>query len=619
VASILEIARALKHTSPLRHTVVFLLDDGEEPLLLGARAFMTEHPWASSVRAAVNLDAGGSSGPSVLLRTSRDNDDLVTLFARTVTRPVTSSFLAAGFRQLQHNTSFTEFTRGGVQAFDFAYFAHRLHYHTPLDNLENVDLGSLQHRGEQALALVRALADRNLDEARTAGDAVFFDLFAIQTVRWPVRWTRPFTLAGAVGVLLTIGLQRRRRRLTWGAVAWGVAVWLGSIVMALGFGLVLSRALRTAHAIPGPWIATPWPAAFACAAFGVATAGLLAALVSRRVEAWALWAGTWMGWTVLACLIAWPAPEASYVALVPLWAAAIGGLVTTVWTSESGEPSARAALFTTVTAATVMIPAIGFVYQAVGTPVFPVITATAALLTTAAFPLITRQRRWSLPAMSVAVGMVLTGIAVVTPAYSARAPQAANLIFHQDADSGTARWIVSSRGVEIPATWRPPGNFVPVDQPFPWPSSPALVSDAARVATPAPEFLILETTDRPTGREVRGVLRSPRGASQVSLMIPPGFRVDAVNVRGTTAPPIRPRFLRQSQGWRTYTCLTPSLEGVEVRLVLSTAGPIDIVVLDQSSGVPPEGHQLLASRPPAAVPVGDGDVTLITRRVRLVR
>ncbi len=129
---------------------------------------------------------------------------------------------------------------------------------------------------------------------------------------------------------------------------------------------------------------------------------------------------------------------------------------------------------------------------------------------------------------------------------------------------------------------------------------------------------MLETTDRPGGREVRGVLRSPRGASQVSLMIAPGVRVEAVTVHDTAAPPIHPRFLRQSQGWRTYTCLTTPPDGVEVRLVLSTPGPTDIVVLDQSPGVPPHGHGLLASRPPTAVAVGDGDVTVITRRVRLV-
>ena len=60
VAAVLEIARALQSLPQPRHSIILLIDDGEEAGLLGARAFVQSHPWAKEVRAAVNLDARGT-------------------------------------------------------------------------------------------------------------------------------------------------------------------------------------------------------------------------------------------------------------------------------------------------------------------------------------------------------------------------------------------------------------------------------------------------------------------------------------------------------------------------------------------------------------------------------
>jgi hypothetical protein len=71
VAAALEIARALKSHPTPRHSIIFLIDDGEEGGLLGARAFVDSHPWAKDVRAVVNLDARGTAGQACCLRRGR--------------------------------------------------------------------------------------------------------------------------------------------------------------------------------------------------------------------------------------------------------------------------------------------------------------------------------------------------------------------------------------------------------------------------------------------------------------------------------------------------------------------------------------------------------------------
>jgi len=48
-ATVLAIARIFKSLPQLRHSIIFLIDDGEEAGLLGARVFVNQHPWAKDV------------------------------------------------------------------------------------------------------------------------------------------------------------------------------------------------------------------------------------------------------------------------------------------------------------------------------------------------------------------------------------------------------------------------------------------------------------------------------------------------------------------------------------------------------------------------------------------
>jgi hypothetical protein len=92
VATILEVARILGAEPPPRNPVIFLLSDGEEIALLGAEAFVAEHPWADEVGAVVNLEANGTRGPSVLFETAGDYTWLIDAFAEAPPRPVASSY-----------------------------------------------------------------------------------------------------------------------------------------------------------------------------------------------------------------------------------------------------------------------------------------------------------------------------------------------------------------------------------------------------------------------------------------------------------------------------------------------------------------------------------------------
>ena len=83
IAAILETVRALRAGGPVAHDVIVLFTDGEESDLLGAAAFVREHPWAKDVAMALNFEARGTTGRSLMFETGPGNLDAVRVL-RTV-------------------------------------------------------------------------------------------------------------------------------------------------------------------------------------------------------------------------------------------------------------------------------------------------------------------------------------------------------------------------------------------------------------------------------------------------------------------------------------------------------------------------------------------------------
>src|SRR5712671_1990801 len=177
VATLLEIARILAARPPPPHPIVLLFTDGEEAGLLGALLFVQQHPLSKQVKAAVNLEARGTSGPSLMFETGTANAWLMRLYGSAIARPFTNSLYYVVYKLLPNDTDFTVFKAAGYEGFNFALIGNVERYHTPQDRFENLELGSLQHQGQNALSVVQALASADLAAPPAAG-AVFFDVFS---------------------------------------------------------------------------------------------------------------------------------------------------------------------------------------------------------------------------------------------------------------------------------------------------------------------------------------------------------------------------------------------------------------------------------------------------------
>ena len=202
VAAILEIVRALQ-TAEKQRGLIVLFTDAEELGLDGAEAFFDRNPLAGSVGAVVNLETRGGGGRATMFETEIDNGDAMRLFKRAVSRPAASSLSVAIYRLMPNSSDLTEALGRGYIAYNFAFIGRPALYHSPMATPANLDQGSLQDIGAQALDLARDLLAASQLPGRSA-DRVFFDLFGLLLVAyapalgWAVLGLAAIALVAAV-------------------------------------------------------------------------------------------------------------------------------------------------------------------------------------------------------------------------------------------------------------------------------------------------------------------------------------------------------------------------------------------------------------------------------------
>ncbi|HEX9945243.1 MAG TPA: M20/M25/M40 family metallo-hydrolase [Thermoanaerobaculia bacterium] len=616
VAAVLEVARVLKAGPPPRHPVMLLIDDGEEGGLLGARAFVAQSPAIAEVGAVVNLEARGTEGPSLMFETSGPDALPVAAYAARAGKPFASSLFPTIYQFLPNDTDLTMFQPRRVPGLNFAYIGDPTHYHTSLDTFENASPASLQHHGDNALAAVRGLAEADLGRAPRSS-AVFFDVLHATVVRWPAALSPLLGLLALVLMVAAAVLARRRGVADWGSIGLGVVAGLPGLVVTLIAGFALQALL--APAFPAPWSARPLPAIVAFWLLALAVTLGVGALIGRRAPLAGLWAGGWSLWALLGLISALALPGISYLFLVPALVAGVCGLLL------GGSPAGRliAAIVPAFVAGLLWFDILRFLYLGLG---FAGLLFTAALLCLvfgtlvpllpAAGPL---GRRW-IPWAAAAGAAVAAVIAMTSPPFSPSSPRNVVVQLHKDAETGGTRWVVRGGG-PVPPPMRKVARFAAKPEaPFPWspPLARAFIAPAPPLNAPAPELTVL--SDAVTGgkRHLRLRLTSPRRAPVGTVFIPRAAQLESIRIDGQAIPTggrRGPAF--GPQAWQGFSNSTLPPGGSELEVVLGSAQPADWYVLDRSHGLPPSGEALLAARPKMAVPIQEGDNTLVSRKVRI--
>jgi hypothetical protein len=559
----------------------------------------------------------------MMFETSGENAWLIRLLSRSLAQPMASSLFYPIYERLPNDTDLTVFKRHNMPGVNFAFIGDLPRYHTPLDNVEYVSPSSLQHQGQNALALVRALAHENLDLPRS-GNAVFFDVLGFGIVRWPRGLTLPLAGLAALLVLVTIVLMRRRAAAPLWRGMVGAVAWLLMVAVSAAGGWGLWRLLTRAGAWPGDATTRPIVAVVAFWLLGIALALLVAALFERWARRAGAWAGCWLCWSLAASAAAFYVPEASYLLLVP---ALVAGLVGIVSVMSRGEPPGFVtAALPLLTAAVLWMPPAWFLFDALGPPTLPVTGAALGVLCTAILPFSAGagRARWVVPVLALAGAGVFALLSWRAPAFSAERPERMNVAFFQLAGDADARWVVSPQSLVLPPAMRQSARFgADLVQPFPWSTTAtAYAATTSRLDLASPEAEILAREARDGRRVVRMRVASPRGARIVMLLLPRD-RVVSAAIGGREIPrraPTEEQRLAQRGpriGLRSYACFTVPPEGIGFEIVIAGDEPLEGYVVDQTFGLPPGGDALVRARPREATAIHSGDVTSVARRVVL--
>lgn len=247
VVAILETLRALKSSQPLRNDVVALFSDGEELGTLGAKAFVYQHPWAKDVGLVLNFDARGTSGPVIMFETSDKNGWLIKEFAKAAPHPAANSLAAAIYVLMPNNTDFSVFKETGFAGLNFAYIVGLNHYHTPLDNLTNLDHRSLQHQGSTALALTRHFGNLNLTSRaaqENGANEVYFDLLNSTIISYSEQWVVPLAVVVCLSFVALVAFGLKNKHLTRYGLSVGFIVVPLSVISTIAILTLMNELLR---------------------------------------------------------------------------------------------------------------------------------------------------------------------------------------------------------------------------------------------------------------------------------------------------------------------------------------------------------------------------------------
>nr|XP_043609809.1 endoplasmic reticulum metallopeptidase 1 isoform X1 [Erigeron canadensis] len=298
VAVMLELARGISHWAHgFKNSVIFLFNTGEEEGLNGAHSFITQHPWSSTIRMAIDLEAMGIGGPSAIFQAG-PHPWAIENFALVAKYPsgqiLAQDLFTSGL--VKSATDFQVYREvAGLSGLDFAYADNTAVYHTKNDKLKLLKPGSLQHLGENMLAfLLHTAASSQLSNGKAMavneksdGDAaIYFDI---------------------LGTYMVVFRQRFANMLYNSVIMQSIMIWATSVVMggspatsslalsvlgillmwifSLSFSIGVAFILPLVSSSPVPFISNPWLVGglFASPAFlGALTGQHISYLILKR-------------------------------------------------------------------------------------------------------------------------------------------------------------------------------------------------------------------------------------------------------------------------------------------------------------------------------------------------
>ncbi|HEY0738118.1 MAG TPA: M20/M25/M40 family metallo-hydrolase [Herpetosiphonaceae bacterium] len=423
IGAMIETARALQAGPQPSNDIIFIFTDGEELGLLGAQGFVDQHPWAQDVKVVLNFEARGTTGPSYMFETSNNNGWLVRQFARFAPNAVGYSFTFDIYRLLPNDTDLTVFRAADKAGIGFAFIDGYLHYHTPGDNIANLNPRSVQHHGTYMLSLAQGMGSTSLDTVQET-NRVYFSLFGL-IVHYSEIWNLPLLILTIIGFMAVLVLGFRRRRLTAKGLTAGFFIFLLALIVTLAGIFAVSNIIPVLGVEPVNMLngsTYNWnffAISYVCMALGITSALYVA--FRKRVLFNNLLVGAWLWWLIVLIATTFLLPGTSYLFTWPLLLSLIALAVRFRAEDEDApRPTIVLALLPAISGILMLTPLIRGLFVALFLPIYLPVLIFVVLLLGLLLPhltLLTRRYRWALPgaAFLIGLGLFLFAALTITP------------------------------------------------------------------------------------------------------------------------------------------------------------------------------------------------------------
>lgn len=610
IAAMLETARALQLGEPLQHDVIFLMTDGEEYGLYGAKAFL-QHPWAQEVGVVINVEARGNAGPSMTFEISPENGWIVEQFAEAAPYPFASSMMYEVYRNLPNNTDFTVFRDAGYTGVNSAFIDGFVHYHKMTDSPENLSRNSLQHHGSNMLALVRHLGNTSLDNTK-AQDKIFFNPAGSWLVQYPAGLNILWAILTVALLLACIVVGLRKKAFSVLQLLGGFLGFLlvAGIVAGLSFPITgfVTGMLPYSHGINGVYSEAHFFMAYLLLALGLQL--LLSWLLLRWMSVFALAMGVCLLWFALMVAALILVPAAAYLFMFPLLfclAALLILFLRELHQQPVGWTFALVLLAGIAPAIFMLMPLVRFLFVVFALQMPVAMIGMLLLLAGLAIPLlmtIERSFGWRtlplLPAFLLFAGGIQLFRAIEAEKPSPEQPLHSHVSYYLNTDDSLAVWASAyERTDDWNQQFFPDPTTGALNEIYPMAARQYLKNEATPIPVQAPVARLVNEGIAPGERVLTLRLQSPRGAAHLDLVLQPseedGLLSTAINGELLTLGPIKteqgPVYFAKVHG-------LPDSKEVELQVRLKQSSSLQLYLYDVSIGLP---QQLVREPLPAHV------------------
>ncbi|MGA2739109.1 MAG: M20/M25/M40 family metallo-hydrolase [Bryobacteraceae bacterium] len=600
VASELETLRALLAGPRLRNDVVFLFTDSEEGGLLGAKGFVEHYPSLQQIGLVMNFEARGVGGPAMMFETSEGNGGIVREFAAAAPHPVTSSLSYEAYKLLPNDTDLTIFKQAGLAGMGFAYIDDVAFYHTQYDDVAHLDPRSLQQDGDYALALARRFGNIDLRDMKSP-DATYFVLPFFGCIVYPISWSVPLAVFGALLFAAVVAIGISKRHLTLGGMLAAFCGFLAAIaIVCTAVSVMWSLAKGKGGGVWQAYAGDPYhPGVYrlASVALAVALTAAFYALFQKRARMLNLWAGALLCWLLLALATSAYMPGATYLFLWPMLSSTVAlGAFAFQGCGADGSAWRLLLLFAFALPGLVMMaPTIELLFMSLTMRMAFVGAFATVLLLGLLIPCldpIAAAGRWRLASAAalVCAGSVIAGASM--SGSSRDAPRTDSIYYGLDGDTGKAVWFSLDREVDEWTAHYLGANPLRAALPqyVPFMQWEYLTREAPAVALPAP---LIERLDG-AANELHLRVRSPRQAPRMYLYGDERNPVLDATVDGTPIEaakayaglkPGQKAYAFRMRRWGLCYFNVPQ-QGIELRMRLrDPVAGYRVEVVDQSYGV----------------------------------